>query len=90
MNVNSPAHPGSVLGGLGGETPSHGPASVLGKKLIFFKYFQSTSGGSLMNHHGGPGSVLGPGSILGPSSLVGPSSVLGPSSIMGHSNAPHS
>ncbi|CAI4230626.1 unnamed protein product [Auanema sp. JU1783] len=77
MNVNSP-HPGSILGGMGGETPSHGgPNSILG-----------SHGGpnSIMNHHGGPGSVLGPGSIIGPNSLVGPHSILGPSSHIGQNS----
>ncbi|ETN77650.1 transcription factor TFIID [Necator americanus] len=74
MNMNSP-HP-SVLGGLGGDTPAHGPASVLGHG----------GPGSVLGQHGGPGSVLGPGSIIGPSSIVGPNSLLGPSSMIGGSH----
>ncbi|KHJ93173.1 transcription factor TFIID [Oesophagostomum dentatum] len=74
MNMNSP-HP-SVLGGLGGDTPAHGPASVLGHG----------GPGSVLGQHGGPGSVLGPGSIMGPSSIVGPNSLLGPSSMIGGSH----
>ncbi|VDM66841.1 unnamed protein product [Strongylus vulgaris] len=75
MNMNSP-HP-SVLGGLGGETPAHGPASILGGH---------GGPGSVLGQHGGPGSVLGPGSIMGPSSIVGPNSLLGPSSMIGGSH----
>ncbi|KIH48243.1 hypothetical protein ANCDUO_21690, partial [Ancylostoma duodenale] len=75
MNMNSP-HP-SVLGGLGGDTPAHGPASVLGGH---------GGPGSVLGQHGGPGSVLGPGSIMGPSSIVGPNSLLGPSSMIGGSH----
>ncbi|EYC28392.1 hypothetical protein Y032_0007g3200 [Ancylostoma ceylanicum] len=73
--MNSP-HP-SVLGGLGGDTPAHGPASVLGGH---------GGPGSVLGQHGGPGSVLGPGSIMGPSSIVGPNSLLGPSSMIGGSH----
>ncbi|KJH50489.1 transcription factor TFIID [Dictyocaulus viviparus] len=77
--MNSP-HP-SVLGSLGGETPAHGPASVLGGH---------GGPGSVLGQHGGPGSVLGPGSIMGPSSIVGPNSLLGPSSVIPGSHQGHS
>ncbi|KAK6022957.1 transcription factor TFIID, partial [Ostertagia ostertagi] len=79
MNLNSP-HP-SVLGGLGGDTPAHGPSSILGGH---------GGPGSVLGQHGGPGSVLGPGSIMGPSSIVGPNSLLGPSSMIGGSHQGHS
>lgn len=79
MNINSP-HP-SVLGSIGGDTPAHGPASVLGGH---------GGPGSVLGQQGGPGSVLGPGSIMGPSSIVGPNSLLGPSSVIPGSHQGHS
>ncbi|CAD6188242.1 unnamed protein product [Caenorhabditis auriculariae] len=73
--MNSP----SVRSGLGGDTPAHGPSSVLGGH-----------GGpsSVLGVHGGPGSVLGPGSIMGPGSLMGPNSLVQHSSNAQHLHGP--
>lgn len=60
MNLNSPA--GRSM--LGGDTPAHGPSSVLGGPS------------SVLGHHGGPSSVLGPSSIMNPGSLMGPGSLM--------------